>query len=283
VYEVLGDLSEAFTEAILTANLTESERNDWEQRLTDWDDQLRHFMGKSTFAAAADAASQGWEDERVQQAIAGSLDEGEFWDDDSRWYEEDIVAARLAVLGRQGCTEEYLNLAKAAVQTQAYAGMLVQEERVTEAVEYGIERLSTPDALLELAETLREHDHTEAALTVAEHGLTVDGYGKSSLAEWLRDRAATVGESDLALRAAVTAFEASPSLQSYQAVEEIADDDWERVRSELLEFLRSQDPSYRTGSRIVEDSSTKGCTTRPSKLRIVLAVPVSSSRSSMRS
>ena len=252
VYEMLGDLSEAFTEAILTADLTGSERNDWKERLTNWDDQLRHFMGESTFAAAADAATQGWEDERVQQAIAGSLDEGEFWDDESRWYEEDIVAARLAVLERRERTEPHLNLAKAAGQTQAYAGMLVQKGRVTEAVEYGIERLSTPNALLELAETLREHDHTMAALTVAEHGLTVDGYGKNTLACWLRDRAATVGETDLALRAAVTAFEASPSLQSYQAVEEIADDDWERVRSELLEFLRSQDPSYRTASRIVE-------------------------------
>lgn len=252
VYEVLGDLSEAFTEAILTADLTESERNDWEERLTNWDDQLRHFMGESTFAAAADAASQGWENERVQQAIAGSLDEGEFWDDDSRWYEKDIVAARLAVLERRERTEEHLNLAKAAEQAQAYAGMLVQEGRVTEAVEYGIERLSMPDALLELAQTLREHDHTEAALTVAEHGLTVDGYGKTTLAKWLRDRAATVGKTDLALRAAVTAFEASPSLQSYQSAKEIADDDWENVRSELLEFLQSQDPSYRTASRIVE-------------------------------
>lgn len=252
VYEVLGDLSEAFTEAILTADLTESERHDWEQRLTDWDDQLQHFMGESTFATAADAAAQGWDAERVQQAMAGALDEGEFWDDEPHWYATDIVTARLAVLERQGRTEEYLNLARAAGQSRAYARMLVQEGRVEEAVEYAIERLSTPRALLELAETLREHDHTAAALTVAEHGLTVDGYGKDTLAGWLRDRAASAGETDLALKAAVTAFETSPSLQSYQAAEEVAGDDWERVRSELLDWLRAQDPSHRTASRTVE-------------------------------
>lgn len=252
VYEALDDLNESFIEAILTADLTESKRIDWEQRLLEWDDQLHHFMGESTFAAAADAAIEGWDDDRVQQAMKGSLDEGEFWEDDSRWYEEDIVAARLAVLKRQGRTEEYLNLAGAAGQSQAYATMLVQDGRVEKAVEYGIERLSTPDALLELAKTLREHGHTEAALTVAEHGLTVEGYGKERLASWLRDRAATADESDLALEAAVTAFEASPSLQAYQAVEEVAGDDWEHVRSELLDSLRSQEPSYRTASRIVE-------------------------------
>lgn len=252
VYEVLGDLSETFIEAILTADLTESERDDWEQRLIEWDDQLRHFKGESTFAAAADAAIQGWDDERVQQAIQGGLDEGEFWDDDSRWYEQDIIAARLAVLERQGRTEEYLNLARAAGQPQAYARMLVQDGRIEEAVDYGIERLSTPGALLELAKTLREHDRTQAALTVAEHGLTVDGLRKDTLAEWLRDRAASAGDSELALEAAVTAFETSPSLRAYQAVEEIAGENWRRVRPDLLEFLRTQDPDRRTASRTAE-------------------------------
>lgn len=68
----------------------------------------------------------------------------------------------------------------------------------------------------------------------------------------MRDRAASAGETDLALKAAVTAFETNPSLQSYQAVEEVAGGDWERVRSELLDWLQAQDPSHRTASRIVE-------------------------------
>ncbi|MFT4890660.1 MAG: putative Zn finger protein [Halobacteriales archaeon] len=252
VYETIKDLSESFTEAILTADLTERERIDWEQRLLDWDDRFQPFMGKSTFTAAADAAIEGWDDDRVQLALKGSLDEGEFWEEDPHWHEEDIVAARLTVLERQSRTEAYLNLARAAGQTQAYAGMLAQTGRIEEAVEYGIDRLSKPDALLELAEMLRRQDHTEAALTVAEHGLTVDGYGKERLARWLRDRASATGKSDLALEAAVTAFETSPSLQSYQAVEEIAGDDWKRVRSELLDGLREQELTYESASRIAE-------------------------------
>ncbi|WP_458190711.1 SWIM zinc finger family protein [Haladaptatus sp. NG-WS-4] len=252
VYEVLGDLSETFTEAILTADLTESEQDDWEQRLTEWDDQLMYFMGESTLAAAADAAGQGWDDERVQQAMQGVLGENEFWDEDERWYEEDIIAARLAVLERRGRTEEYLNLAQAAGQSLAYARMLVQDGRIEEAVEYGIERLSTPGALLELAKTLREHDRTQAALTVAEHGLTIEGFQQDALAEWLRDRAVSVGDTELALEAAVTAFETNPSLRTYQAVEETAGDNWEPIRAELLEFLRTQDPGRRRAGRVVE-------------------------------
>ncbi|MEF8864047.1 MAG: SWIM zinc finger domain-containing protein [Haloarculaceae archaeon] len=253
VFEVVDDLSGTFVEAILTAELTASERDDWEERLIEWDGgQFEYYMGESTFLAAADAVAQGWDDERVQQAMAGELDEGEFWEDDDAWYSDDIVTARLAVLERGDRIEEYLNLAAAANQTRAYAGTLVQEGRIEEAVDYAIERFSTPDAVLELAKTLRAHDETRAALRVAEHGLTLDGYRRDTLAAWLRDRAASAGDRELALEAAITAFEASPSVSAYEAVEELAGDDWETIRTDLLESLRTMKPGGTTAARAAE-------------------------------
>ena len=251
VYEALGDLGEAFTEAILTADLTESERIEWERRLQEWVDEHRHFMDESTFAVAAEAARVSWDDDRLQQALEGGVDEGEFWTGEPTPDEEDLVAARLAVLERQGRLEEFCNLALAAGRSRDYAEMLVQKGRIEEAVEFGIDRLSNPVALLGLARTLHEQDHTAAALTVAERGLTGHGYGSERLAVWTRDLAASAGESDLALEAAVTAFEASPSLQSYQAVEETAGDDWEEIRLELLESLQERDASFRTAGQMV--------------------------------
>jgi hypothetical protein len=253
VFEVVDNLSQTFVEAILTAELTASERDDWEGRLIEWDGgQFEYYMGESTFLAAADAAAQGWDDERVQQAMAGELDEGEYWEDDGAWYSDDIVTARLAVLEREDRIGEYLNLAAAANQTRAYARMLVQESRIEEAIDYAIERFSTPDAVLELAKTLRAHDETWVALRVAEHGLTLDGYRRDTLAAWLRDRAASAGDRELALEAAITAFEASPSVSDYEAVEELADDDWETIRTDLLESLRTMKPSGTTAARAVE-------------------------------
>jgi uncharacterized Zn finger protein len=252
VYGVIGDLNQTFIEAVLTAELTERERDEWEDRLAGWDDQFIHFMGESTFMAAADAAVEDWDDERVQQAMAGDLSMGEFWEDEEPWYAEDIVTVRLTILEREDRIEEYLNLAEAAEQPQAYAKMLVQEERIEEAVDYAIERLSTPDGVLGVAKTLRAHEQTQAALQVGQHGLTLEGFRKDTLAEWLRDRAASAGANDLALEAAVTAFEASPSLRAYQAVEEIAADDWESVQPDLLEFLRTQNPRGNTAARSVE-------------------------------
>lgn len=253
VYEMIGDLSDLFIEAVLTADLDEHERQEWEQRLREWDSDtvFQHFMGESTLGAAADAAMEGWDDDRVQQAMQGTLGHGEFWDDDSRWYAADVIDARLRVLERQERIDAYLNLSRATGRDTAHATMLVQEGRIQDAVEYGIERLSEPDGLLELAKTLRRNGHTQAAFTVAEHGLTVGGYRTGALAEWLRDRASSAGEDELALEAAITAFEESPSLSTYQAAEEIAGEDWECVRDDLLAFLREHAPD-RNPSQSVE-------------------------------
>src|SRR5699024_2223479 len=74
----------------------------------------------------------------------------------------------------------------------------------------------------------------------------------AELAEWLRDRASSMGEQDVALEAAVAAFNVSPSLAAYQATEELAGEDWLAIREELLESLADRDTNQRTARRHVE-------------------------------
>jgi uncharacterized Zn finger protein len=76
----------------------------------------------------------------------------------------------------------------------------------------------------------------QLALQVAEHGLTLWGQ-TTGLARWLRDFAAGLGETELALKAARTAFTSSPSLADYQAVQPLAGDAWPRIKADLLQRL----------------------------------------------
>lgn len=250
VYETIDDLCDLFTEALLTADLDGNEREEWERRLREWDSDtvFRHFMGRPMLGPAADAALEGWDDDRIQQAMQGAFDHGEFWEDSSGWYDEGVIDARLDVLENRGDIDGYLNLSLATGHDTAHATMLVRDGRIEDAIEYGIDHLSTPETLFELARTLRENGETTAALTVAEHGLTVDGYLRSELATWLRDCASSAGEDELALEAAIVAFEENPSLSAHQAVEEIAGDDWERVRDELLAVARQRSDRYVSGT-----------------------------------
>jgi uncharacterized Zn finger protein len=183
----------------------------------------------------------------------GDITPADLWEGVPPWYAEDFVRARLNVLERQDRIEEYLNLANAADLIDDYGTMLVEEGRIDEAIEYGRRNMYSPDEALTLAKALREHDRPEAALEIAEHGLTLDdSSGRAELAEWLRDRASSMGESEIALEAAIAAFDASPTLAAYQATEELAGEDWPTVREELLESLADRDTRQRTARRQVE-------------------------------
>jgi uncharacterized Zn finger protein len=118
-----------------------------------------------------------------------------------------------------------------------YVLMLVRLDRMQEAVDVGLRVLNESSWFLALAKALRERQALEAALRVAERGLSAEGR-KGELAAWLSDLAEALGEKALALKAATVAFREMPSLAAYQRVHALADDRWSEMREELLAHLR---------------------------------------------
>ena len=253
IFEFFDEVDRMLAEALLTADLSEAERADWEDRLWAWEQEMGGYTHQPPYSVALEAAQRGWDFEPVQRAMQGDIGYADLWEGDPPWYAEDFVRARLNVLERQGCIEEYLNLAEAADLIDDYGTMLVEEGRIDEAIEYGRRNLYSPDEALTLAKALREHDRPEAALEIAQHGLALeDSSGQAELAEWLRDRASSMGESEIALEAAIAVFDASPMLAAYQATEELAGEEWPTVREELLESLADRNTRQRTARRHVE-------------------------------
>jgi len=241
VFYFFDDMGRAFAEAILSADLSDEEREAWAGRLRRWAHELEDY-GCSSFNVAIGAAELGWDYEPLQRAMRGDFDRRGAWEGEAPPYADDLAIARLNVLERQGRTEEYLNLAEAEGQSERYVTMLVKLGRYDEALEYGLKHLATPGEALALAKAFREHEKVEAALRVAQHGLRLEYEpGKAPLAEWLRDLAAGLGEREIALEAAEVAFQVSPSLAAYQAVEDLAGDAWPAMREALLDYLRDRE------------------------------------------
>ena len=241
IFAFLDDLDRDLAEALLAADLSEDDRKSWEARLWTWEQEMGGYTPQPPYSVALDAARRGWDSEPIQRAMDGDHRSVDLWDGDPAWHAEASIRARLNVLERQGRVEEYLNLAAAADLLDASVTMLVEEGRIEEAIEYGKQGFRSPGDALMLAQTLRDHDRPQAALEVAQHGVTLDGTGKSELARWLRDRATGLDEPDVAVEAAVAAFEASPTLAAYQATEELADEKWPAIREELLASLAETD------------------------------------------
>lgn len=241
-FDGLGPL---WTEAILLADLTLAEREELTDRLDKWQSELSDYGIDDVFNAAREAAIQGWDSPPLKRVLKGEITKLGAWEEEAPWHIDDLAAARLNILARQGRTQEYLYLAEAEGQIERYLTMLAQLGRIQEAVDNGLAYMTTADEALSLAQALHEKREIESALRVAEHGLKLHGE-HAALARWVRDVASNTGESEKALDAAMIVVRETPSLADYQTAQTLAGKRWPELREELLAHLRQIQSLYTT-------------------------------------
>jgi uncharacterized Zn finger protein len=171
---LIADLGALWTEAILTADLAAGERKSWAKRLREWQTEVGGYIDTSGFAAAAVAAEQGWDYPPLVRVLHGEITAKGAWEADAPDGADELAAARLNILERQGRLQEYLYLAEAEGQTERHLTMLVRVGRVREAVDSGRGSLAAPAQALVLAKALFEHCDQEEALSIAEFGLKLE-------------------------------------------------------------------------------------------------------------
>lgn len=128
--EIVGELNEAWCEAILTAELTPEEKVDIQINLEAWQDEWN-----ADFSLVMEALRQGWDYPPLVQVLQGNITERGAWEEDVPDYADDLALIRLKILERQERYQEYLYLAEAEGQTQQYLTMLGRLGRVEEAVD----------------------------------------------------------------------------------------------------------------------------------------------------
>ncbi len=220
------------------------ERKVWARKLETWQQEIDAYGVDDVFAAAHDAALQSWDDPQLQHVLQGTDSENDSWDGE----EPELTVARLHILERRGRLQEYLHLARAEGQNEAYVAMLVRLGRTQEAAAYGRKHLEIAQEALTLARALYDRGEREQGLQIAEEGLVLQG-PKADLAKWLRDKAENAGEKTRALAAAEVAFREELNLANYLRVAEIAREQWPEDRAKLLEHVRHTKSYTPHGSR----------------------------------
>jgi uncharacterized Zn finger protein len=246
--DLFSQLGQLWAEVLLSVELSKKERKAWADELNTWQAEVDDYGIDEAFDIAATAALQGWDYPPLQRVLQGKITEQGAWDGEAASYAGDLAHIRLAILERQERFQEYLFLAEAEGQTEAYLTMLVRLDRAQEAFDNGLKQLTTPGAALTVASALCEHGEREQSLRLAEHGLTLEGR-KAELAVWLRNQAEAMGQHDLALSAAEQAFHAQISLENYLHAAKLAGEQWETRKTALLEYARTTQ-SYETQGKI---------------------------------
>ena len=253
MYELFADLGRLFAHAALMDDIPTDDRDAFKDAAEDWQSRLSEYGIEDAFDAAIAALESGWDAPVLQEILAG---ERKKWPPPGQdaWVEAELTALRLRVLEASGKSEQYLRLARAANARSEYAVMLVKLKRTPEAVKYALKSFKDPDEALDLCKTLKDADHRDDALTVAEASLRLGGDRDDDsldsvvpLAHWLREFAAAARRPDLALKAAVAAFRGSLSLEDFDAVKSWAGSSWGEMREEILAILRdAEDAPDRT-------------------------------------
>ncbi len=239
---IFEEFDAAWTEAVLNAELTSPEQEDFQARLQQWQDEVEEYGIDTAFAMSLAALEQGWEYPPLRRVLEGNITEQGAWDGEPPYYADDLARIRLDILERQGHDREYLYLAQAEGQTEHYLIGLVRLGRIEEAVAKARTRITTSEQALAVAKVLREHGALEEALQIVQAGLKLTGHYKYELATWTSELAQGMGRQEAALEARVAAFQANPSLRDYIKVQELAGEEcWSTVRPELLAELNQHD------------------------------------------
>lgn len=244
--DFFDELAVAWAEALLSAELSTDERDEWDEKLAGWNDQADDLGAGAGLELAIAAAEQGWDYPPLRRVLAGEITAQGAWAGLPPEYADTLAQVRLKILERQGRNQEYIYLAEAEGQLDRYVLMLAKTGQAQLALTEGRKHLSAPSDILAVAGTLRERGALEEALSLAEHGLQQSveqspyaaGQPKAALGTWASELALGMGQPDRALRAAEVSLRAAPSLAAYRAVQDLAGEGWPELRPALLAQLR---------------------------------------------
>jgi len=231
-FPIAESLDEAWTEAILSTDLSEPEAVDLGVMLQEWQDGL-----DADFSMSLAALQQGWDDPELQRV----LKQGRGYSDPARLessFGQNLAWIRLQILDRQGRQQEYLNLARVEGLILQYLTRLAQMGQIEEAMKAAQERMTTAEEAFALAKVLREGERLTEALAIAQTGLSLPGNCGYTLADWTSHLAEGMDNPAVALEASIRAFQLKPNFSDYQRVAHLATEQWERIKPDLLKTLR---------------------------------------------
>ncbi len=243
--EILARLDYAWTQAILITELTDERQTQLRSQLQTWQEQWGQELSM-TMAAL----EQAWSYPPLLRVLNGEITELGAWEGESPTFADDLASIRLEILARQEREQEYLYLAQAEGQTEAYLTMLAQLGRVEEAMTAAEAQMTTVAEAFALAKNLRQQGSVEQALEIAQTGLTLEGHPLYELAIWTSDLAEAQGKPQVALTARIAAFKTEPSFQDYQKIEQLAGAGWAALRPDLLQILAQHSSYGRSAAKV---------------------------------
>ena len=207
----LDELALPLVEAILSADLSKSERNRLANELEPVISDLSDY-GIDKLDAILTALEKGW-----PHAMNFDSEETDYDD-------EILIKAQLNLLERQNRLPEFLQLCLETGQYLRYILKQIEVGAFDQVVEVAWKTLTKAEDALQVAKRLLDASRLEDALRLAKKGLRLDG-SKRDLGAWLGAVEESQGRTEQAIQAYQAAFTSLPSLELYQILKKLSGKD----------------------------------------------------------
>jgi uncharacterized Zn finger protein len=224
---VVQDIGMPLAEAILSLDLDAKAHQKLRAALLEIYENLDESIEESELAVVIAALDYGW------KALPDRETQWEEYEEEEWMVLDDLQAAHLNVLERQGRADEFLQLAQ-KVDICRYTLKLLQLGRVEAAISAS-QGLTYDSEMFQVAQSLHTAGRLAEALALAERGLALKS--NPAIAAWLAPLEEAQGRSDMALRAYRVAFEAQPSMDLYRRLKGLAGPTWDDLRPQLLQKI----------------------------------------------
>ncbi len=229
----VDEISPALAEAILLAELTETERGEFAPQLRKWAKEAQDY-GVETLQAAWQAAERGPEAARALASLQEPLDEAG----------QVLALAWLAVLDKREQHHEFLAFAESLQKYGLYAAQLAKMGRVAEAVEYARTHINDSAGAVAALQSLWDYGaHQEAVQLGLELARRLPTETQS-IASVVAGYADLRGDEESALAAYLLAFQHFPAVEHYERIKDLAGDQWPELSERLWQRLRQRNSSY---------------------------------------
>ena len=226
----IQDLGMPMAESILSAEMDKKSHQALQDFVQDALDNLDETIESSDIELILAALEYGW-DELPDPDLQWEEYEEEEW-----MVLDELQAARLNVLKRQGREDEYLQLAQKA-DPHRYVLELLERGQVDEAIK-SCDELRYDSEMFSVAQKLREADRLNEAITLAERGLDLKGNSVHELATWLAPLEESQGRKEMAILAYRAAYDSHPTVEVYHRIKKLSDSNWGSLRPALLKKAR---------------------------------------------
>lgn len=217
--DFLESWSEDLTEAVMGTELSNDEQNKLLEQLHEWDNMLNSYGLDDLLNSAIRICEQG---------ITADSDTP---------LSPELIEAQLNVLQQRGDIEQYLEMCLTHDAHYRYAACLIELNRTEEAMGHALQQSMSAQEHLWLAQELREQGYVDEAYEIGMKGLNAPGK-RYQLAKWIAELAEAANRINDAKRAWQITFEELPSLEHYQTLKRLSDDEWHTVQEELLAHIR---------------------------------------------